>query len=520
MKFSYAGAATLAVATVFATPAAAQSAPPVVQTPPAKPVSPFVLCDGRTGYVSGGLRIFRALAVMGTLGVSELGTTKDDDSKRAKGKDGAAACTTALTLEKNGERRVELVMAKTIHLLEDNDLDQALATIRTAEEAAGDYKQDVGFRRTLLPRAMLLEANVHLRAKRYAEAEAKVVEALQLGAYDVAFVQRAYGFLVLTNDLGPAKLDVLAQSARMIPINFSALAQTLCANGRYLDAAQLYADYVTLATASLKKFTPIWFDANQSLLLALAGDAEKSNALRAKVETEIARLRSSGESGDMSELLAQTSETLTLQSVIIDLKQGKASDARATFRAHGPWLLADKRAVYASMQQLRAGAPASELTGTLSETPDAWRGHFLDEMAKGIATEDQTKRLYALPTLSASAAEFAKASRVTWTTGAKPKFLWKPDKKDPALFEFMSTLDTVSATGLPAGEALLLQAALIARERGLDGVALIPTRRNIDLIGVRFGKIGTPGFPESLTFPADKLIADLTPVIPKPTPTN
>ena len=520
MTFRYRATATLAVVALIASPAFAQSAPPVVTTPAAKPVSPFVLCDGRTGYVGGGSRLLRLLAVTATLGVSEMATTKDDDSKRAKGKDGADACTTALTQEQNGERRVELVMAKTVHLLEANDVDQALATIATVGDAAGAYRDDVGFRRTLLPRALLLEAYVLARAQRFADAEAKAVEATRLGAYDVAFAQRVRPMLTLTTDLGAAKRDALLQIARIMPLNCIHYAMALTEAGRFAEAAAINADYVELAAASMKKFTPLDFDANQSLMLAMAGDLEKSRALREKAETEIATLQANGEAGDLASLIARASELLTLQSVIVDLKQGKGSEARATFRAHGPWLLASRGQIYAAMQQLQAGAPAAELTGTLAETATAWRARKIAEFATTLATEDNVKSLYRLASTSAGADDFRKASRVAWATGNKPKFLIPPDKKNPAKFEVMSTLTTTSATGLAAGEAMLLQAGLIARERGVDGVALIPTRTTIDLVGVRFGKIGTPGFPESLTFRADQLVGDLAPIIPKPAPTN
>lgn len=516
MRIALRGVALFVAATGMTAPSLAQSAP----TAAPKPVSPFVLCDGRTGHVSGGLRLFRALAVMGTLGVSELGTTKDDGSKRAKGKDGAAACTTALAQEQNGERRVELVIAKTIHLLEDNDLDEALATIRTAEEAAGAYKTDTGFRRTLLPRAILLESIVLVRAKRFAEAEARAVEAVRLGAYDVALAQRARVLLALTTELGAAKREALTQVARIMPINVVSETMAMTEAGRYTEAAAANADYIDLAKASLRKFVPADFEATQSALLALAGDLDGSKQFRERAESGIAAMQSTGESAARASIIASASETLTLQSLIVDLKQGKGSDARATFRAHGPWLLTNRGLVFAAMQQLQAGAPASELTGNLGESAAAWRERKLAEFATTLATEDFVKSLYGLALASASAEEFAKAGRVTWTTGKKPKFLLPPDKKDPPPFEIMSTITMASVSGLPSGEALLLQAGLIARERGLDGVALIPVRQTIDLMGVRFGKIGTPGFPESLTFRADKLVADLTPVIPRPTPGN
>lgn len=519
MKISHFGVAALAAAGVVASPVHAQSSPPVVK-PAAKPVSPFVLCDGRTGYVSGGMRFFRALAVTATLGVSEIGTTKDDGSKRASGNDGAEACTTALAQEQNSERRVELLMAKAIHLLEAKNVDQALATIRTVNEVAGAYRDDAGFRRTQLPRAMLIEAIILAQTQRFAEAEAKAVEAAKLGAYDVSFLQRARPMLTLTTELGAAKSEALIQSGRIVPIYSTSYAAALTEAGRFNDAAAINGDYIELAGASLKSFVPHDFEANRSVLYVMAGDLEKSKLAKEKAESGIAALQASGEAGAQAAMIASASELLTLQSLIVDLKQGKASEARATFRAHGPWLLTNRGLVFAAMQQLQAGAPASELTGTLGESAVAWRARKLGEFASTLSTEDSVRSLYRLASTGASAEDFRKVSRVTWATGKKPKFLLSPNRKAPAPFEVMSTITTASATGLPAGEAMLLQAGLIARERGVDGVAFIPTRLTIDLVGVRFGKIGTPGFPESLTFRADQLVGDLTPIIPKPAPTN
>lgn len=495
-----------------ATPALAADKAPA----PAKPVSPFVLCDGRTGYVSSGSRLFRALAVTATLGVSELATTKDDGSKRLSGAAGAAACTTALTTEQNGERRVELVIAKTLHQVEDGKLDDALATIRTSAEAAGAFRNDAGYKRTLLPRAMLVEAAVLLRAKRFEEAEAKAVEAIQANPYDVILAQRAQPFLLLTTKLSPAKHDVLLQMTRVVPSNVGLYSEALTAAGRFAEADKAFADLVVVAAIAYKKFTPVDFEASRSVLLALNGDLDQSNTLKTKVEADIAALQANGEAAGMTSAITRASEMLTLQSLLVELKQGKAAEARATFRAHGAWLLATRSLVYASLQQLQAGAPATELSGTLGESATAWYAHKISDFATALSTEEQTKRLYSLALGSASAEEFARAGRVTWATGAKPKFLIVSKSKEPDRFEVMTTLAMASVTGLPTGEALLLQAALIARERKLDGISLLPTRTAMDLVGVRFGKIGAAGFPETLTLSADKVIADLSPIIPKP----
>lgn len=510
MKSLLIGTAMLAMA---ATPAHAADKP----VAPAKPVSPFVLCDGRTGYVSSGSRLFRALAVTATLGVSELATTKDDGSKRLSGAEGAAACTTALGLEQNGERRVELVIAKTIHLVEANKLDDALATIRTAAEAAGDYRNDIGFKRTLLPRAILLEAAVLLRAKQFEQAEDRAVEALQANPYDVVLAQRAQPFMLLTTRLTPAKRDALAQMVRIMPTNVGIYSDALTVAGRFDEAATVFADLIDVASVTYKKFSPVDFDAARCVLLVLSGNVEQSNQIKAKVETEIAALQASGDAGGMTNAIARASEMLTLQSLLVELKQGKATEARATFRAHGAWLLANRGIVYASMQQLQAGAPASELTGPLGESAAAWYVHKISDFATVWSTEEQTKRLYSLALNSASAEEYARAGRVTWATGPKPKFLLISKKSDePARYEVMTTLSMASVAGLPAGEALLLQAALIARERKLDGFSLVPVRAAIDLIGVRFGNVGTPGFPANLSMSAQQVINDLSPVIPRP----
>ena len=109
-------------------------------------------------------------------------------------------------------------------------------------------------------------------------------------------------------------------------------------------------------------------------------------------------------------------------------------------------------------------------------------------------------------------AEFAALSRNVWKTD-KSKYLLKSTGKEKYVGEAVYMREII---GVPAGEALLLHCALLARSRGKTGFVLMPVRSRLDSAVVRFGAPGEKGFPADATFDAATVIAALSVEMPEP----
>lgn len=525
------GASLVALATG---PAAAQQsapapAPPVLVTPPPppatatpavppKPVSAFILCDGRTGHVSGGESFGRLLLLSATAGLSEMATAKDDDTRRLKGTDGAAACDAALALEGDPYRRVQLAFAKALHLAEADKLDDALVAIRAVPAAGGAFASDWGYAHTVQPRVLLVEADLLTRLKRRPEAEATAIRAVQMAPYDVALAYRAARYLVMTDAIGPEKDAALTKMVRLKPeltiIKVSALVDA----GRYAEADAEIVALVDLIAPFYTDFEPLPLLANRALVLALAGKEPESDAVAAQAKERMTTLASTGFGVNNAAAQAEYSEMLTLRQILRDADSGNARDARLRFRAHGDWLLTKPAFRIAATVRLRQGASADELIGPLADTREAMRARLASEQLAAIATEADLNGQYGQILVIAHRSEYEHAAVSAWKIGDKPVYLQKHGDKQLASTDVLDALRKTD--GLPAGEAVMLQAALIAKARGFDGFVVKPGRRVVAIMGLRFGRIGTAGVPERLAFSADKVIADLTPDLPVPVPTT
>ena len=506
-----AGGLALALGAV-SLPVAAQTAP----AKPEKPVSPFVLCDGRTGHVSLGERLGRLALVAATAGLSEVATATDDDSRRLDGVTAARACDTAIDQERDSLRRTQLAMAKAIHLMEAGQLDDALAAARAVASVAGPLAQEWGYQRTLAPRVLMLEAAIQVRRKDADAAQAAAVRAVLLAPYDVALAKRAARYLTLTPSLDAEKDRALTQAGKLLPDLIAQRGSALIQQKRFDDAYAAFTAAQDLITPFYTDFSPQEFEAYRALILALADRGAESDALAAKVQESLSALSGSGFMVQHASTVAVASEVLSMRSILRDLANGHGKEARATFRAHGPWLLAPGVIIPAVVDRLRAGAQADELTGTLADTGETVRLRHLAEQLAALSDAKAIRGEYQQPFLYASTADFARVAGPTWKVGDKPKFLLKHVKDQLPTTDVLDGEYVVD--GLPSGEALMLQAALIATSRGLDGFVLKPGRENILWTGLRFGRIGDPGMPALFAFNARDIIADISPHIPQPVP--
>ncbi len=496
---------------ILASPVQAQEKAP-------KPVSPFILCDGRTGHVGLMETLGRLVAITVTAGLSEVATATDDDARKLKGVEAAGACDTALTTEHDNGRRIQLAYAKAVHLIEADKLDDALTAARAVEAAGGPLAGDWGYRRTSAPRILLLQADILTRMKKPAEAQAAAVQALQLAPYDVSVAQLANQYVNLTPELDETKNAALTQMARLLPrLAWTHISAEVTA-GRLNDAVADLEALRDLGRGFSEELHPEAIEAHRASLMVLAGNGAQSDEIAARVQTSLTQLAASGYAAQNGTFVAEATETLSLRQILRDATSGKAKDARAVFRAHGPWLLVNKALLVAAVGKLREGAAPDELTGTLSETPAAMLARSQAEHLAALSDAKRIKPLYAQIFYAANAEAFAKAGGATWKVGDKPRFLLKRRADDTTPGDVMSTEPSV--TGLPAGEALCLQAALIAKARGVHGYVLSPVRKYVTIAVLRWGNAGDAGLPSRLMLDADKVIADLSPHIPQPVPSR
>jgi hypothetical protein len=496
--------------TLLATPAQAQDKAP-------KPVSPFILCDGRTGHVGLMETLGRLVAITVTAGLSEAATATDDDARKLKGVEAAGACDTALATEHDNGRRVQLAYAKAVHLIEADRLDDALAAARAVDAAGGPLAEDWGYRRTSAPRILILQADILTRMKKPADAQAVAVQATQLAPYDVNIAQLANQYINLTPDMDEAKNAALAQMSRLLPrLTWSRISAEITA-GRLNDALADLEALRDLGTGfSPDNFHPDAIDATRAALLVLAGNGVQSDEIATRVQASLTQLAASGYAAQNGTFVAEATEALSLRQILRDATSGKAKDARTVFRAHGPWLLVNKALLIAAVGKLRDGATPDELTGTLAESPAAMLARTQAEHVAALSDAKRVKTLYAQIFFAANTEAFAKAGNATWKVGEKPRFLVKRKADDTTPGDILSTEPHV--IGLVAGEALCLQAALIAKARGAQGYVMSPVRKYVTIAVLRWGNGGEAGMPARLMLDADKVIADLSPHIPQPTP--
>jgi tetratricopeptide (TPR) repeat protein len=368
----------------------------------------------------------------------------------------------------------------------------------------------------LSARVLMLEAAIQVRRKDAEAAQAAAVRAVLLAPYDVALIKRGTRYLTLTSSFDGEKDRALTAVGKLLPELISARGAALVKQKRFDDAYAALTAAEEINAGFFTDFHPQEFDAYRALILALAGRGAESDALAARVQESLASLSGSGFMVQNGSIVATASEILGMRSILRDLASGHAKDARATFRAHGPWMLTPNEILPAVVDRLRAGAAADELTGTLADPGATLEARYQTERMAALSDPKGIAHEYEQPFIYASTADFARVAGATWKVGDKPRFLSRHVKDQLPTTDVLDGLPGVD--GLPAGEALLLQAALITKSRGLDGFVIKPGRKYTAIIGLRFGKIGDPGLPALFAYDPSAIIADVAPHIPEPIP--
>lgn len=512
------------MASAMAQDAKAADAKPAAATPaPAQSgaISNFVKCDGRKGHAGFMEKLGQIVAITATAGISGA-LTNDLGSvdKRLSGLEGVAACDAALAEEGNEHRRAELGIAKAIHFIEAGNLDAALTAARAVPTLAGKLAEDSGFRMSLGAAASVLEADILLRKGQPRDAELAAARASNAAGYEVAALQKIQRYLLLTDQFGPEKRKAMEFGARVLPQNLQRRAEYHGWAGEYREAAEDVAALFDIWLGILGDEYKFGMDlmAERAAYLAVGGDMDASNKLAEEASGALTRYAASADAEKGQVLIARADELLAFQRIVRLTSEGNPARARQLFGARERWLYVPDPLAVEMTRRLRQGAPADALVGILEQEPDKLRQKGLATRAAAITdNEESVKALYTLALWDVSSKTLAGSSNPTWKTGAKPRFLLKPSKKDkPVAFEILST--DLRLYGREAGVALLLHAALIAKDRQMPGFVVAPLRKATDTMYVRFGTPGTPGFPVKGFVDAAQTIKDLTPLIPQPAP--
>jgi len=482
-----------------------------------KPGSVYVQCDGKPEIQSLGKTSAQLLGIMLTAGIvggMVGGPEAADAGKLLDGQRGVDACEAALGQNKNETRAIELKLAKAIHEIELAKYDAAIADTTSLAAVAPSLQGESTYQHGLALGAMEIQAAALTRQGKAAEAEALALKMAAVQPYDLLSHLRAQTYVGLTGEMTPAKRTYFEEFSRIYPPSLVRRSVADEWAGDFAGAAQHVADYI----ATIHGFQEDPDKPPSSLLLAhqavstlLAGDVAGSNALADRAKASIERELRDGTS---SQIVTESQELIDFQAVGRQLAEGHATEARAAFAGRSRWFAPSPPAVAEMASRLRAGAPAAQLTGALAVEPAKIRADALARQVDAVAS------------IKPIGPSLFKAVRVQGGDpygGGLTRSVWRVDKSSIVVqrrpnskYVGEGLALTYYNDGVAAGEALLLHAALRARAEGKTGFVLAPARQNIGLVLVRYGNPGETDFPKSSTFVAQKVIDDLSAVMPDP----
>lgn len=478
--------------------------------------SVYLLCDGSPAHRSGAELAGRILLIMATGGLAGPGE-KADATKRAMGAEGVTACDSALSSETDPIRRMQLTLARAVHHLEADEFEAALSDARTAPSAAGTAANDIGFRHSLLLSALELQAAALARLGRPGEAEAAALEMAAASPYDTIAQERAVIYVGLTASASPQKKAFYDHLSRIWPKGLLLKAEFEEWNGEYLAAADDYSAFVDLRYGFVldkKNLTPeVAILADRAVALALAGQTAQADALAADTRKSLDDMIASGKAMGISEVANTAQELLDFESIVSQAQSGKAAQARILLAARSRWLTPSAAAVADLTARLRKGAPANELTGTLTHDPAAMRTDYLASRLGAIQQKNGAeKKLFDLIRPPMTASDYSYWVDDVWD---KNDTRFMPEKTGKETYDG-ELVYMRRANGIAAGDALLMYCARVARLRGKTGFVMFPTRARLDASVVRFGNAGEPGFPAAAVNDAQATVAALSVEFPDP----
>lgn len=477
---------------------------------PVLAASDYVMCDGQAKGMGVAEGIGRLAVIIGSMGL--LGSPESDNAaERRFGAEGVAACTRAMDDGKgksDDRRRSRLLLARAIHHIEANDLDAALADVRSFPAAGGALASEPNFGRSLALSALDLEATILMRKGDLAGAEAAALKMAAATPYDALTQLRASRYIARSLPTTPARTAYYERLGLVFPDARLISAATMRWQGDYAGAAQQQQILLALVepNANLQTIRAL---AGLDLLMAGQGAAAQSLLDAAREINE----REAAGTPDVNgrDSITRTDEILAFSGVVKMMQAGDVAGARKAFAARERWMAVPVPTTAAVATRLRAGVTPADLTGALARDPDTMKADTLKREVEGV-TKAEPKTLYAAIRPFLTDGNYNGLARNV-NEIAKSKYL--PVKQDTLRGE---RVVIVSGSGVAANEAVYLHSALIARSRGLKTFAILPGNVAFWSARVLFDKPGGALTPREAFFDVDTVIADLGPrFTPPPT---
>jgi hypothetical protein len=210
--------------------------------------------------------------------------------------------------------------------------------------------------------------------------------------------------------------------------------------------------------------------------------------------------------------IGEADEGLDFLDVLDKAASGQIDSARSTFAARSHWMVPGTAAVALATERLRAGAKPAQLTGALANDPETIRKTVFEQRIAALTEgKGAPNLLWSAIRAPVAASAYTALARNSWKTDKSKYMIVSKAGSGPG-----EVIVITNGSGVAAGEALLLHAALIAKTRDKAGFMLMPLRKRIDVASIRFGNPGDPGFPADMMLDADTVIAGIAPIIPEP----
>jgi len=489
MKLRYLAAAT-AAATVVQAPAMAERAP-----------SEHIRCDGNPDNVTAGETAARLVGAITLLGLFAPAHETPDASMRLAGEPGIAICNAALDGESNDVRRAELILAGAVHQIEANHYDAAIAQARRVETDRPDLAATVPFRLSLHLAAMEVEAMALLASGRVDEARAKAIEMASTAPYDLIAQGRALRFVRLKPVYGPDEQRFYDNLVRLYPVMVLDRGGERQVAGDFRGAAEDFELWLRFSRTILDEPSMSAL-AQAALANALAGNVERAEALQAEARTAL-------EAEPNATGAASTSEVLDLYQIWKAAHEGRLADARLLFANRATWRVPSPGAVAEIARLVQQGAEQAQLTGALAGDPNRFVNDLIERRRRELT---EGKNRFAALRGFYPQSSFDRFGANVWRERGSRYFA---DDEMPQLHARVVDVAR-DGNGPPAGYAMLLHAALIARAEGKRAFMLMPIQPSFSNGAVRFGNPGDERMIEAMSFDTATVISDLQGLIARP----